>query len=400
MNLPSIEPILPEDPESLPPARRRRSRRLNFSGSTQDERAEFLAEVAHRVTPSADYFLFSLLSGVILVAALLTDAPALYLLSVLLAPFLAPVMGLSFGMLLGSPRFFFQSLAVMVLGGLMLFGMGALGGLLTQFLPMAGTSQAALHAAFTWPDIVLLIIGAGLTTFMLARSPETKPLVSNIALAYGLYLPAGVAGFGLVSGAPGLWPDGVILFGVHLAFAVLVSAIVLGAFRLRPLNTFGYMATAGLVLVCVLAGLAILGAVPSFTSLPAAAPPIASPLSTATLTATAAPLLTETPLPPTATLTPTHSLVPSMTPTVTLTPVPTPLWAKVYAPQSNGVVVRLEPDGTSKIVTSLLNNSLVEVLPEVVQDGAVTWVHVRVNASIIGWINQSLLITATPAPGW
>jgi hypothetical protein len=80
MNLPSIEPILPDDPESLPPARRRRSRRLNFSSSTQDERAEFLAEVAHRVTPSADYFLFSLLAGVILAPELLTDAPALYLL--------------------------------------------------------------------------------------------------------------------------------------------------------------------------------------------------------------------------------------------------------------------------------------------------------------------------------
>ena len=399
MNLPSIEPILPEDPESLPPARRRRSRRLNFSSSTQDERAEFLAEVAHRVTPSADYFLFSLLSGAILVAALLTDAPALYLLSVLLAPFLAPVMGLSFGMLLGSPRFFFQSLAAVLIGGLILFGMGALAGWVSQFLPAAGSTQAALHAAFTWPDILLLVIGAGLTTFMLARSPETKPLVSNIALAYALYLPAGVAGYGLVSGTPGLWPDGVILFGVYLALAVLASAIVLAAFRLRPLNAFGYTATGGLILVCVLAGLAVLGAMPG-VGVPPALPQINPPPLDATLTATSPLPMTETPAPPTATLTPTNSLVPSMTPTLTLTPVPTPLWAKVYAPQSNGVLVRLEPNGTSKIVASLLNNNLVEVLPEVVQDGAVTWVHVRVNATTVGWINQSLLITATPAPGW
>ena len=400
MNLPSIEPILPEDPESLPPARRRRSRRLNFSSSTQDERAEFLAEVAHRVTPSADYFLFSLLAGVILVAALLTDAPALYLLSVLLAPFLAPVMGLSFGMLLGSPRFFFQSLAAVFIGGLILFGMGALAGWVSQFLPAAGSTQAALHAAFTWPDILLLTIGAGLTTFMLARSPETKPLVSNIALAYALYLPAGVAGYGLVSGTPGLWPDGLILFGVYLALAVLVSAIVLAAFRLRPLNAFGYTATGGLILVCGLAGLAILGAMPD-SGLPPAAPlAVHPPAIDATLTATSLPPMTETPAPPTVTLTPTNTLVPSMTPTLTLTPIPTPLWAKVYAPQSNGVLVRSEPSGTSKIVASLLNNNLVEVLPEVVQDGAVTWVHVRVNATTVGWINQSLLITATPAPGW
>jgi hypothetical protein len=340
------------------------------------------------------------LAGVILVAALLTDAPALYLLSVLLAPFLAPVMGLSFGMLLGSPRFFFQSLAAVFIGGLILFGMGALAGWVSQFLPAAGSTQAALHAAFTWPDILLLAIGAGLTTFMLARSPETKPLVSNIALAYALYLPAGVAGYGLVSGTPGLWPDGLILFGVYLALAVLVSAIVLAAFRLRPLNAFGYTATGGLILVCVLAGLAILGAMPGSGLPPAAPPAIDPPAIDATLTATSAPPMTETPAPPTETLTPTHTLVPSMTPTLTLTPIPTPLWAKVYAPQSNGVLVRSEPSGTSKIVASLLNNNLVEVLPEVVQDGAVTWVHVRVNATTVGWINQSLLITATPAPGW
>jgi hypothetical protein len=105
-------------------------------------------------------------------------------------------------------------------------------------------------------------------------------------------------------------------------------------------------------------------------------------------------------MPPTATKTPTHTLVPSHTPTLTLTPVPTPLWAKVYAPLSNGVLVRLEPNGTSKIVASLLNDNLVEVLPEIVQDGTITWVHVRVNATTLGWINQSLLITATPTPGW
>lgn len=399
MNLPSIEPILPEDPNSLPPARRRRSRRLNFSDSSHDERAEFLAEVAHRVTPSADFFLFTLLSGAALAIALLLDSPALYILAVLLAPFLAPVMGLAFGTLLGSPRFFFQSLAAILFSALTMFGMGALAGFISQFLPPITHTQALIHAAFTWPDFLLVTVGAGLTTFMLVRSPELKPLVSNIALAYELILPVGVAGFGLVSGTVGLWPDGLIVFAIYLAWSVLVGAIVLGALRLRPLNAFGYTVAAALLLVCVLAAMAVFGFGPIPGQVPAAQPDGAA-LLPATLTATVTPGLTDTPMPPTATKTPTHTLVPSHTPTLTLTPVPTPLWAKVYAPLSNGVLVRLEPNGTSKIVASLLNDNLVEVLPEIVQDGTITWVHVRVNATTLGWINQSLLITATPAPGW
>lgn len=399
MNLPSTEPILPEDPDSLPAARRRRSRRLNFSGSSHDERAAFLAEVAHRVTPSADFFLFTLLCGLVLIAALLLDSPALFLLAALVAPFLAPVMGLAFGTLLGSPRFFLQSLAAIFFGGLTLFGMGALAGWIVQYLPPATFTQAGLHAAFSWPDLVVVTLGAGLTTFLLVRSPESKPLVSNVALVYELYLPVGVAGFGLTCTAPGLWPDGLVVFAVHLAWSVLVGAIVLAALHLRPLNLFGYTIATSLTLVCILAAVAILG-LGTAVRQQLAQQPTGIPLPTATYIATDTPGPTETPVPPTVTITPTHSLVPSQAPTRTLTPIPTPLWAKVYAPESNGVIVRLEPDGTSKIVYTLLNDSLVEILPEIVQDGAVTWVHVRVNSDTLGWINQSLLITATPAPSW
>ncbi|HWQ04440.1 MAG TPA: DUF389 domain-containing protein [Longilinea sp.] len=399
MNLPSIEPILPEDPDSLPPARRRRSHRINFSGTSQNERAEFLSDVAHRVTPSVDFFLFTLLSGLALAAALVLDSPALFLLAVLLAPFLAPVMGLAFGTLLGSPRFFLQALVAILFGGLTLFGMGALAGWAVQYFQPVMVTQANLHAAFTWPDILLVTLGAGLTTFLLVRSPDSKPLISNVALAYVLYLPAGVAGFGLTSGAPGLWPDGVIVFAVHLAWAVLVGAIVLAVLRLRPLNLFGYTLTTSLALVCILAAVAILGFGTARQQKMAVQPPgIAMPSHTPTVTDTTIP--SDTPMPPTMTITPTNTLVPSATPTLTLTPIPTPLWAKVFAPQSNGVLVRLEPNGSSKIVASLLNDNLVEVLPEIVQDGSVTWVHVRINGTTLGWINQSLLITATPAPSW
>lgn len=105
-----------------------------------------------------------------------------------------------------------------------------------------------------------------------------------------------------------------------------------------------------------------------------------------------------TPQPATATCTPTNTLVPSRTPTVTVSPRPTPIYARINAGEYNGALVRAEPDPTSPVVKSLLNNMLVEVLPVTKQNGAVTWVRVRTTEGIEGWIVRGLLVTATPLP--
>jgi len=52
------------------------------------------------------------------------------------------------------------------------------------------------------------------------------------------------------------------------------------------------------------------------------------------------------------------------------------------------------------VVTSQLNGMLVEVLPEIQQDGNLTWVHVRTTDGREGWILRGLLSTATPVPNW
>jgi SH3-like domain-containing protein len=48
----------------------------------------------------------------------------------------------------------------------------------------------------------------------------------------------------------------------------------------------------------------------------------------------------------------------------------------------------------------LANNMMVQVLPDIAEAKTVIWVKVRTEEGIEGWIVQSLLQTATPAPGW
>ncbi len=111
----------------MPPARRRRAQRL-LTPLNADERADFVSRIALRTTPSFDFFLFSLLSGVILSTGLLLDQPALLILGAVLAPLMAPVIGTALGTVLGSVRYFVRSLFALLLGSLLVFLVGSGGG--------------------------------------------------------------------------------------------------------------------------------------------------------------------------------------------------------------------------------------------------------------------------------
>jgi uncharacterized membrane protein len=394
MSLPTSQRISPENENELPPARRRRQRR-SLGAGLPEEKAAFLEDLAHRVVPSFDFFLFSLLAGLVLAVAVYLDAPALFLLAALISPFLAPVIGLSLATALGSARFFLQSLGGMLLGSLLVFVAGALTGLASRFYPLPYlTTQSELHAHLSWPDFALLTLGAVLTTYLLVRSPRQRPLVASVALAYELYLPIGVSAFGLVANRAGIWPDGLLVFVVHLGWTVLAGAVVLAIMGFRPQNFVGYTLGTSIGLAAVAAVLLISGMGTALSTNRALPPVLPTRTMTSTLTAT----LSGTPQPPTETPTPTQTLFPSKTPTQTITPRPTPVFARINAGEFNGALIRKEPNPNAEVVKSLLNGMLVEVLPDVQETGGIAWVHVITADRKEGWIVRSLLITATPQP--
>ncbi|HVN54488.1 MAG TPA: DUF389 domain-containing protein [Anaerolineaceae bacterium] len=411
MSLPISQPIPDEnEPNSLPPARKRRGRR-QILPTGADQRAAFLDDLAHRATPSFDFFLFSLLCGAIFGAGFLLDAPALHVLAALLAPFMGPVIGLSLATIIGSGRFFFLTFGGSFTGAALAFASSALVGLIPRIWPELPLKVSNASVRFDWSEMILLGIGVIITTLSMVRS-EKRPVVPSVALAYTLYLPVAAAGFGLASGRPHLWPDGLIIYLVYLTGSILLGTIVLAIVGFRPLNLFGYTlgTTITLTSLVILIGLSGIGtALQAQVALPASpaspwwnssvAPPIpanATPTPTIQLT----PTETAQPEPPTATFIPTHTLVPSRTPTLTATLAPTPVWAAINAESLNGAFIRKEPKPTADIVTSLLNGTLVQVLPEIVRDGNTIWAHVRTSKGQEGWIWQGLLVTATPAPGW
>ncbi len=392
METPPVE-IQPDDPKQLPPARGRRARRRLITALSSDQRVAYLEEVTRRARPSFDFFLFSLLSGAVLTVGLLVDSPHLLVLGALLAPLMAPVVGISLGAALGSPASFGRSLGGLLIGGFLVVIVGALGGFASQIWEPYRYSQALIHANFSLAAFILVAIGAPLTCATLVRE-RFNPAVSSVAIAYALYTPLAAAGFGLGSDVDFLWPDGLVVFAIHLALATLLGAGTLALMGFRPYSLFGYSLGVAVLLTGVLLAIGALGA--GTVVLTQAGLPTQSP--TPTLTLTPSPTLTSTPVPPTDTRTPTLTLTSTSTLTQTPLPSPTPVLARIQAEDGLGANLRLEPAGP--FLASLINGTLVQILPDqpVNIDGAV-WVKVLVlESGLQGWILRNLLATATPQP--
>ncbi len=128
MSLPKTE-YIPDDPDLMPPARRRRARRL-LAPLEADERALVLDQLRQRTSPSFDFFLFSVISGFVFCLGLLLDSPAMLVLGAVFAPLMAPVIGLSLATVVGSYKFFFRSLVGLLIGCWMVFIVGIAAGML------------------------------------------------------------------------------------------------------------------------------------------------------------------------------------------------------------------------------------------------------------------------------
>jgi len=405
----------PEDPSKLPPARRRRARRA-LGPLDADAREAFWNKTAHRAEPSVDFFFHLALAALVWSVGLSLDQPALLLLGALLAPPMTPLLGLGLGIVTGAARYFVHVLGGIVLGSLLAFGLGALGGAAGLLWMPSQLQQPPLHASLSVWDFAVLAVAAIWATVALVRRPAAA-LLPAAALAYEVFLPLVTAGFGWGSSLPHLFPEGLVVFAVHLAWAALFSAITFAVLGFRPLTLFGYtlggvaLLVGGVVLVLALGLGTALGWSPAIdigfspaTAVQFAPPPTPTVFSPASAV-TVSPSPTPTPAPsPTATRTPAPSMTPTPTPSPSSTPSPspTPAYAIVAAPEKyGGILIREDAGFEHKVVGRANNGEKIQVLgPEKEADNYI-WVQVLIPSSgKTGWVLVHLLDMATPSPKW
>ena len=428
MSLPE-EPILPAeppqepDPSAVQRARRRRATRRSSIPTDAEGQAELIATLARRAYPSIELFVFSLVCGAILGLGYLLDSQAVLLFGVLVAPLMTPWVGFLLALLSGSVRFMFETVMALVISLVFVF----LGGLITGFaarlfMPIT-LNNVFLHSRLWIPELVVFALGAITLVISFARS-EDKPFLPSVLIAYAFYLPISASGFGIGSGLPDVWFQGLLVFAVHFGMTSVLGLITLFILRLRP--SVSGLLLSGLTLVLFVGLLVFLmgsgspfrpeavtastptteliapptptsGLPATSTQNPTPTPVIVSNTHTPTIAATAG---TETP--PTAVpLTLEITLPPTQTPTITLTIQPTPVYGRVSANEGGGANLRDAPGGT--FVMTLLNGTIVEATSEFAEVNTITWVKViaTVNGQRIeGWLLESVISYATPAPNF
>jgi hypothetical protein len=380
-----------DDLASSSRARRRRARRSLVPPGT-DERTALLDDLARRSFPSVDFFLFALLCGLLMGAGYLLDSHAILLMALLVAPILAPWIGMTLATVTGGWRFFFQTLSSLVIAFLLAFFSSALIGLFNRVMDFSRFNRASDHAKLWWTDLLIVVLGAVLLELVHVRG-NRKPILPSIMLAYGFFLPLGAAGFAWGGGLPGTWSDGILVFLTYLSLATLVGCVVLSTQHFKSPRRSGTILLVLVVLLC-------LSALVSFTGLAGWFADRAEPVDNQR-TPTPLGLVSPTPgLPPspttggpTRTSTDSPTAQPSSTPTSTLAPT----YALITASTGGGALVRTEPGGGT-VLTTLLNGTLVEVLPETRMIGTVQWAFIRTQAGLEGWVLQAVLALATPEP--
>jgi hypothetical protein len=294
----------------------------------------------------------------------------------------------------------------LLISAALIFLIGVLTGFAARlFLPLTFDS-AFFHSRLWIPELAALILGGILLVVSFVRS-ESKPYLPSVILAYGIFLPVSAAGFGLGSGVPGIWPQAALVGLVHLIIVSVVGLLTLFTLKLKP-DVGGALFSGGalILMIVVLYFLMMPGSGASLTpggsiaSIPGdatvtseAAVPVGS---TALESATFTPFVVQTFTPPPVFL--NITLPASETPTITLTFEPTPVLARIAAQPEAGLNLRETPSG--KVIITLDNDAVVEVLPETRDVDETIWAHViaQVNGKPReGWVVQLFLLYETPA---
>lgn len=377
----------------------------------------FLDQVARRLEINIETFLVGSISLVLFAIALLFDQLALFVLALLIAPILSPILAPAFGITLGSFRFLKIGIISLLLNIVSFFIVSAFAGFIARQFPVKEIIIWRYFLTFNWAELLLLVIGIMIMVSTLIKNPRQASLVANVALAYSFYLPLISAGFAFGLGYKNEFINAIVSFLMIYFIAIFCGVVILLLYKIRPQSLKN-----AIVLILFIALLVLVAVGFNYTEQSFLHNLIGDQTQEKLETSESNLIKTETmqfgtqstealiTLTKTQTLpiqiqieeTPTSNVTinPTSTLTITLTPLPEVVWAEVQSPEGNGANIRQEPGYSTRIVRTVLNGTALQVLNNVEVVDGVTWVRVRFSDGIEGWIMRNLIVSATPEPQW
>jgi uncharacterized hydrophobic protein (TIGR00271 family) len=190
-------------------------------GVEQWDRPAILRDALKAATENGlPYWAVLSLSGAIATLGLAINSSAVVIGAMLVAPLLAPVIGLALSFAVGDGRLAVQTAAIVLASTLAVIAVGAI---LTVLLPFHTiTLEISARARPTTLDLAIAVfsglVGAVVTV---GRRSRLSAAIPGVAIAVALIPPLGVAGFGIGVGDGELIRGSLLLYGANLAGIVL-----------------------------------------------------------------------------------------------------------------------------------------------------------------------------------
>lgn len=205
-----------------------------FSSMTEKDKTAAVKRLIEDSSPHDDFFLLTILSVLMAVFGLLLNSVAVIIGSMLIAPLLSPILGVSLGVVMADGRLIFRSLWTLAKAIAWSIPSAAIATLL--FASQAGLDRSFNSEILARTEPSILYIGvavvAGLAASFAMIKPHLNASLPGVAISVALIPPLAVTGIGLARFNWPMMTDSFILFLINAVSIVFASMVVFSLMNL------------------------------------------------------------------------------------------------------------------------------------------------------------------------
>ncbi len=199
-----------------------------FSTLTEKDKSDAIKRLIDESTPRDEFFLMTVLSVLMAAFGLLIDSSAVIIGSMLIAPLLSPILGVSLGVVMADSKLMMRSL--ITIGKALLWSIPAAAVVTLLFATQVdlGTAMNGEILARTEVSIVYIAIAviAGFAASFALIKPQLSATLPGVAISVAIIPPLAVTGIGIANFNWNMITSSFILFLINAISIVFASMIV------------------------------------------------------------------------------------------------------------------------------------------------------------------------------
>jgi len=206
-----------------------------FNRLSEKDKSDAIKRIIKESTPDQDFFLMIILSILMATFGLLIDNTAVIIGSMLIAPLLSPILGLSLGVVMADHMLIARSFYTVIKS----LAYGIFGAAIVTLLFSSNYHDTTEIVSRTEPSMIYAAIAvvAGLAASFAIAVPEVSPTLPGVAIAVALIPPIAVTGIGVARFDWNIISNSFLLFALNTAGIVFSSMVIFSLMNLYVKRT-------------------------------------------------------------------------------------------------------------------------------------------------------------------